>query len=128
MFAALAWRRRWAIIGPMLLHPKGPKAMAAAGVAVTVLAVGGAVAWSLRAPPWYAVVYDNVANRAVYEVIARTPTLQQCGDALRNEFAERRLWGAGGPEVGWECHTDCIVHADRTLDCARIERGLDTLR
>jgi hypothetical protein len=111
----------------MRVHPRGRRAWILAGFAVGALGVGGVVAWTLRAPPWFAVVYDNVANRADYEVIARTRTRTQCVDALRNEFAERRLWGAGGPQTGWECQTDCIVRAERTLACARIERGLDTL-
>ena len=111
----------------MLIHPKGRTALLGAGIAVAMLAGGAYLAWTMRAPQWYAVVYDNVAKRSDYEVIARTHTREQCGDALRNEFAERRVWGAGGPQVGWECHTDCIVRADRSLECAHRERGLDTL-
>ena len=72
----------------MLIHPKGRTALLGAGIAVAMLGGGAYLAWTMRAPQWYAVVYDNVANRSDYEVIARTHTREQCGDALRNEFAD----------------------------------------
>ncbi len=111
----------------MLIRPKGRTAWIGGAIAVAMLGAAAYLAWTMRAPQWYAVVYDDVTNRRDYEVIARTRTRVQCSDALRNEFAERRLWGAGGPQVGWECHTNCIVRADRTLECAHRERGLGTL-
>lgn len=111
----------------MLIHPKGRAAWIGGAIVLAILGAGAYLAWTVRPPQWYAVVYDDAANRRDYEVVARTHTRAQCSEALRNEFAERRVWGAGGPQVAWECQTNCIVRADRTLECAHRERGLDTL-
>ena len=96
-------------------------------MAAVALAVGAYTLWATRVPQWFAVVYPNVADRESYDVIGRYHTTLDCREALRTEFAERRLWGAGGPQVGWECQTDCVVRDDRTLACNRAEAGLDLL-
>ena len=110
----------------MLKHPRGKRAVIAGALAAVALAAGVTL-WATRAPQWFAVVYPNVADRESYDVIGRYHTAPDCRVALRNEFAERRLWGAGGPQVGWECQTGCVVRDDRTLACNRAEAGLDLL-
>jgi hypothetical protein len=111
----------------MLKHPRGKRAVVLGVVAAVAVAAGIYILWATRPPQWFAVVYSNAANRDDYDVIGRYHTPAACRDALRNEFAERRLWGAGGPQVGWECQTDCMVRDDRTIACDRIETGLDLL-
>lgn len=73
---------------------------------------------------WYAIVYPNGGSRANAEVIGIYKGLDECREGIRQQFVERRLNGAGGRPIVWECVTQCVDAADLTkLDCKRWERG-----
>ncbi len=75
-------------------------------------------------PAWFAVMYPNANNRQIERVLGMFKTLAACREAIEQEFYEVRLAGAGGPRIGWECHSECGENDDGTFSCKRVEPGI----
>jgi len=74
-------------------------------------------------PEWFGVVYPNVNNRANSRIVGMYKTLEECREAMQQEFYEIRLGGAGGPRMAMECHSQCEEANGETV-CKRVEPAL----